>query len=134
MDWSKMKRVRNSIILISIVFSMLVGCSTATEESATDTTTAAEDTVAVLDEGAVDTPWGTFCATDDECEAPTDLCVMQPGAENGYCSIECPNAGADCTYTDWTCNVVGTCDAPLATWCGPPSEIDAGGGVLKACE
>ena len=59
---------------------------------------------------------------------------MQPGNTEGYCSIECPNAGADCTYEDWTCNVVGGCDAPMATWCGPPSEIEEGGGFVTACE
>jgi len=80
------------------------------------------------------TPWGATCATDADCAAPTDFCVVQPGNTEGYCSIECPNLGSDCTYEDWTCNIIGSCDAPMATWCGPPSEVAEGGGFVVACE
>ncbi|MEC8025643.1 MAG: hypothetical protein VX223_17055 [Myxococcota bacterium] len=80
-----------------------------------------------------DDAWGVICTEDTDCAAPTDLCVKQPGATEGYCSISCPNLGADCTYSDWTCNVVGECTSPLATWCGPPDEPEATGGVVKAC-
>lgn len=80
-----------------------------------------------------DDAWGVICTEDIDCAAPTDLCVKQPGATEGYCSISCPNLGADCTYSDWTCNVVGECTSPLATWCGPPDEPEATGGVVKAC-
>ena len=41
--------------------------------------------------------------------------------------------GSDCTYDDWTCNIIGTCDAPAATWCGPPEEIPDSDGFLIAC-
>ncbi|MBV72272.1 MAG: hypothetical protein CMH52_13185 [Myxococcales bacterium] len=59
---------------------------------------------------------------------------MQPGAAEGYCSIAC-GTNADCTYEDWTCNAVGGCgDNALAVWCGPPSEIEEGGGVLVECQ
>ena len=85
-------------------------------------------------EATEEVAWGALCTTEADCAEPTDFCVMQPGATEGYCSIECPNAGADCTFEDWTCNVVGTCDAPMATWCGPPEEIEEGGGVVVACE
>ncbi|MGB0590214.1 MAG: hypothetical protein ACPGU1_11085 [Myxococcota bacterium] len=95
---------------------------------------AGADDAAEETEDDAETPWGAVCATDADCAAPTDFCVMQPGATEGYCSIECPNLGADCTYEDWTCNIVGTCNAPMATWCGPPSEIEEGGGVVVACE
>ena len=80
-----------------------------------------------------DDAWGVVCTEDTDCAAPTDLCVKQPGAADGYCSISCPNLGADCTYSDWTCNVVGECTSPLATWCGPPDEPEATGGIVKAC-
>ena len=86
------------------------------------------------DSDTADVTWGAACTLDTDCEAPADLCVVQPGASEGYCSVECPNLGADCTYDDWTCNVVGTCDAPMATWCGPPSEVAEGGGFIVACE
>ncbi|MGB0590854.1 MAG: hypothetical protein ACPGU1_14330 [Myxococcota bacterium] len=81
-----------------------------------------------------DVTWGAVCTVDLDCDAPADLCVLQPGASEGYCSVACPNLGADCTYDDWTCNVVGTCEAPMATWCGPPSEVAEGGGFIVACE
>lgn len=77
--------------------------------------------------------WGAACTSDEDCGAPTDYCVVQPGAEEGYCTIRCPEGGADCTFDDWTCNIIGTCDAPAATWCGPPEEIDNSGGFLIAC-
>ena len=84
--------------------------------------------------GGETSAWGATCAADADCVTPTDLCVLQPGAESGYCSIACPNLGADCTYADWTCNVVGGCDAPLATWCGPADEPAQTGGIVVACE
>ena len=70
---------------------------------------------------------------DEDCAAPTDFCVKQPGATEGYCSVVC-GTNSDCTYADWTCNAVGGCDMPLAVWCGPPAEIEQGGGILTACE
>ncbi len=104
------------------------GIATAGEEASvqSDSETAAEETEA----------WGAVCLEDSDCAAPTSLCVINPtsGSSEGYCSILCPNAGADCTYGDWTCNVVGGCESPLATWCGPPEEVEQGGGVVTACE
>ena len=87
-------------------------------------------------EAAQDAPasWGATCLEDAECEAPTDYCVKQPGNDEGYCTVRCPNLGADCTFEDWTCNIVGTCAQPMATWCGPPEEVENGGGVVVACE
>jgi hypothetical protein len=90
-----------------------------------------DDTV---DDDTTDVTWGAVCTVDADCAAPADLCVLQPGDSEGYCSVECPNLGADCTYDDWTCNVIGTCEAPMATWCGPPSEVAEGGGFVVACE
>jgi len=101
----------------------------ATSDDATGDETPSDD--ATGDEA---TPWGATCATDADCAAPTDFCVVQPGNTEGYCSIECPNLGSDCTYEDWTCNIIGSCDAPMATWCGPPSEVAEGGGFVVACE
>ena len=96
-----------------------------------------EDSGASPDAAASDavTPWGTKCAADNDCLSPTDMCVIPvPGEATGYCSTECPNLGAGCTHADWTCNVVGPCESPVATWCGPPSEVDESGGFITACE
>ncbi len=86
------------------------------------------------DPGDEPATWGAQCREDAGCAAPTDYCVIQPGATEGYCTIRCPNLGSDCTFEDWTCNVIGACGAPAATWCGPPSEIEQSGGFLAACE
>ena len=85
-----------------------------------------------------DTGWGSECQGDDDCEGATNLCVknpMDPPETPGYCSIPCSST-SECEGSEmqWTCNVVGTCESPLATWCGPMSEIDDGMGVLVACE
>ncbi|MEC8024471.1 MAG: hypothetical protein VX223_11090, partial [Myxococcota bacterium] len=73
-----------------------------------------------------------LCTEDVDCTSPTNLCVMHPGASVGYCSIPCTN-DADCTFDDWTCNVVGSCESPLATWCGPADEPANSNGIIKAC-
>ncbi len=95
-----------------------------------DTTSAPESTSTPE---AEETPWGVECSEDTDCAAPTDYCVTQPGAEFGYCTIACLGGGSECTYDDWTCNVIGTCEAPAATWCGPPEEIPNSDGFLVAC-
>ena len=82
------------------------------------------------DEGA----WGATCFDDSWCYGAADMCIKQPGATQGYCSAPCPNLGSDCSYADWTCNVIGTCDAPAASWCGPPEEIEESDGFVIACE
>ena len=117
-------RLLNILLLSAMLATALVACGDDSDGSAEMTDTGGAD-----DEG----PWGVTCAADSDCAAPTDFCVKQPGMMEGYCSIVCAT-NADCTYTDWTCNAVGSCDSPLAIWCGPPSEIEDGGGVLSACE
>ena len=62
--------------------------------------------------------WNATCAENTDCEAPVSLCSKQPGQAEGYCSTPCTTT-ADCPYEDWTCNVIGGCESPLATWCGP---------------
>ena len=124
---------------LCLVFSAACDDDTSSAEPADNNAASAADTssgASAADAAASDaeTAWGTTCAEDGDCAAPTDLCVMQPGDTEGYCSIACPNLGADCTHADWTCNIIGTCDAPAATWCGPPSEVDEGGGFVVACE
>ena len=98
----------------------------ASAQPGSETTDAVEEAVA----------WGAVCRVNQDCAAPTNFCVIDPtsGSKEGYCSIQCPNAGADCTYDNWTCNVIGGCESPAATWCGPPEEVEQGGGVVTACE
>ena len=130
------------LMLLTLTFSLALstaacGDDAGTETPATDATSGdATGDETPSDDAAGDeaTPWGTTCTTEADCAAPTDFCVMQPGNTEGYCSIECPNLGSDCTYSDWTCNIIGSCDAPMATWCGPPSEVAEGGGFVVACE
>lgn len=81
--------------------------------------------------------WNSPCMSNDDCGADANFCVknpQDPPDQPGYCSIEC-SVSSECDGSElgWTCNVVGSCDSPLATWCGPESEIEAGMGVLVAC-
>ena len=104
------------------------------DDSTTESTDEdSESTDETSEEAGDEGNWGAVCVEDADCGAPTDLCVKQPGETEGYCSIECPNLGADCTYEDWTCNIIGSCLSPLATWCGPPDEPEQTGGVVVAC-
>ena len=81
--------------------------------------------------------WGDDCMTEDDCTGATTMCVkspIDPPDMPGYCSIPC-NTTSECSGSEmgWTCNVVGTCDSPSVTWCGPAGEIDDSGGFLTAC-
>ena len=81
--------------------------------------------------------WNSPCMSNDDCGTDANFCVknpQDPPDQPGYCSIEC-SVSSECDGSElgWTCNVVGSCDSPLATWCGPESEIEAGMGVLVAC-
>jgi hypothetical protein len=88
-------------------------------------------------EGTSDSEWGRECQSDTECEGETNLCVKNPTEPNGagYCSIPCSGT-SECEGSNmqWTCNVVGSCDMPLASWCGPMDEVEQGMGVVVACE
>ena len=77
--------------------------------------------------------WNATCAENTDCEAPVSLCSKQPGQAEGYCSTPCTTT-ADCPYEDWTCNVIGGCESPLATWCGPPAEAVDFAPVVSACD
>ena len=85
-----------------------------------------------------ETGWGGDCQEDADCSGATNLCVkspLNPPEMPGYCSIPC-SATPDCegSGAEWTCNVIGSCAEPIATWCGPASEIEVGMGVVQACE
>ncbi len=95
---------------------------------------------AVADSGGEDAPagsWGAVCTTDGECEAPTDYCVIQPGAPEGYCTLRCEGfaACADAPET-WTCNTLSFtgCEDFDTNWCGPNSELETFSGIVIACE
>ena len=77
--------------------------------------------------------WNKVCESDDDCEAPVGLCSKQPGATEGYCSVPCGTT-ADCPYGDWSCNVIGGCEMPAATWCGPRQETEDFAPIVTACE
>ena len=74
--------------------------------------------------------FGAICKSNKECAAPTNLCVIQPGFSEGYCSIVCAT-NSDCVKSGWTCNALGECKTPIAIWCGPAEEV---GGSLKMCK
>ena len=77
--------------------------------------------------------WNAVCADDSDCAAPINLCSKAPGAAEGYCSKACATT-ADCPYGDWSCNVIGGCEMPAASWCGPREEIEAFAGIVTACD
>ena len=141
----------NAIVLgltVSMTLFGMVGCgedaettdSTETaDETNTDGTTdgTTDDTTDDTTDGTeVSENWGAYCTADSDCGAPTDFCIKQPGASDGYCSIQCASnqvcydAGAD-TAT-WTCNAVFSCLIASQTWCGPSTEI--GQGPVIECE
>ena len=105
---------------------------TTDETDTTDETTTPTDTT----EETGTEIWGALCASESDCASPTDICVMQPGASEGYCSIQCEanqicyDAGAP--DTSWTCNAVFSCTIASQTWCGPTSEV--GQGPIIECE
>ena len=98
---------------------------TTAGESTADETAAAGTDADESEEGSV---WGVVCRVDQECTAPTNFCVKQPGQEEGYCTYACTN-NAQCTEleapSDWSCNTLGFagCDDIPSNWCGPVQEI-----------
>lgn len=78
--------------------------------------------------------WNQTCAESSDCADPVGLCSKAPGQAEGYCSTTCATT-ADCPYgEDWSCNIIGTCDAPAATWCGPREETVTNAGIVIACD
>ena len=83
-------------------------------------------------------PWGDVCQESSDCEAPTDFCVKQPGAPEGYCTYACNN-NAHCSELNapetWSCNTLSFsgCEDIPSNWCGPASELTDFPGVLIEC-
>ena len=108
---------------------------TAAGETAAGETAAGETAAGAPEE---ETPWGVVCRESQECAAPTDFCVKQPGEEEGYCTYACTN-NAQCTDleapSDWSCNTLdfAGCDDIPSNWCGPVQEILDFPGVLIEC-
>ena len=88
-----------------------------------------DETNAVNEDG-----WNQICAETSDCTGVTNVCSKAPGEAEGYCSTTCATT-ADCPYgEDWSCNIIGTCDAPAATWCGPREETVTNAGIVIACD
>ena len=114
-----------------------------TADATTDTADAGVDSSDVPSDEGSDSegvslaPWNDVCASDEECTAPTDYCVTQPGAPEGYCTIHCEGLSA-CAEgpTGWTCNTISFagCEDVSTNWCGPSSELETFEGVVVACE
>ena len=131
-------RTLTFILTLTLGTSLLLwGCGEEEEES-----TAAADMASGGGEGgsggaapAGDGSWGSSCEGDDNCMGESDYCVLNPMVEGpGYCSRECTQE-SDCAGAEmgWTCNVIGGCESPIVTWCGPASEVEENPGVLTAC-
>ena len=139
-----MKHYITHILWISLFFTL-----SACGDEETDTTT---NTSEVASESMNDTmseaagaessemstgtgSWGDECSTNNDCSAESPLCVINPMVgPPGYCSKPCTST-TQCvdTLDGWTCNIIGQCDSPTVSWCGPNEEIAEGGGVLIEC-
>jgi hypothetical protein len=127
-------KILSITILILCVSLGFWGCGEEEDTGTAGSEYAGADTVGNSNESST---WNAPCISDDDCSDETTLCVkspQNPPEQHGYCSIPC-SVSSECDGSDlgWTCNVVGGCENPLATWCGPESEIEVGGGVLTAC-
>ena len=116
------------------------GTETAAGETAAGETAAGETAAGetAAGEPESESPWGAVCRESQECAAPTDFCVKQPGEEEGYCTYACTN-NAQCTDleapSDWSCNTLdfAGCEDIPSNWCGPVQEILDFPGVLIEC-
>ena len=80
--------------------------------------------------------WNKGCTTNADCSDGTDFCAKQPGETDGYCTIHCTSTSVcldSGSPAEWTCNAL-SCEVEDFTWCGPPSEIEEAGGILKECK
>ena len=126
-----------SVLLILALFSLgtLFSACGEDEGDSGSESTAGETATGEPEE---DSPWGMVCRESEECAAPTDFCVKQPGEEEGYCTYACTN-NAQCTDleapSDWSCNTLGFagCEDIPSNWCGPVQEITDFAGVLIEC-
>ena len=115
----------NKFVLLLGAVAMLWACG---DES--DSSMATDGDASLTGE---ESGWNKVCESDDDCDAPVGLCSKQPGATEGYCSVPCGTT-ADCPYGDWSCNVIGGCEMPAATWCGPRQETEDFAPIVTACE
>ncbi len=108
----------------------------STQDSGADADTGADAAVEAGLPDVSSSPWFDICTTDEECAAPTDYCVTQPGAPEGYCTIRCEGLDACSDSPGWTCNTVSFagCDDVSTNWCGPLDELETFAGVIIACE
>ena len=148
----KVMRIKQfmSALLVLALFSLgtlFSACGDGDDETDSGSETAAGETTAgetaagetpSAGEPEEESPWGVVCRVDQECTAPTDFCVKQPGEEEGYCTYACTN-NAQCTEleapSDWSCNTLdfSGCETVSSNWCGPVQEILDFPGVLIEC-
>ena len=132
-----MKHSMRSILALTILAALSLGCGD--EESSGDETMAGEAGAqggaeeAQGGEAGATEGWNAVCAEPSDCAEPTTFCAKQPGEAEGYCSTPCSTT-ADCPYGEWSCNVIGPCEQPAATWCGPREETEMFAGIISACD
>ena len=108
-----------TLLTVALMAVLAIGCGD--EDTDNTVNTASED------------GWNAVCAESADCTDATNFCALQPGAAEGYCSIPCTTT-ADCPYGEWSCNVIGSCESPAATWCGPREEVEMFAGIISACD
>ena len=128
---------KNALLLLSL--TLLFGLSACGEEESEESPSMM---MSEADMGAGaggvevgDGSWNAVCESDDDCAGDSPYCVLNPMTPGpGYCSVEC-RSSTECTGAemDWTCNVIGGCENPVVTWCGPQSEVEENAPVLVAC-
>ena len=111
--------MKNVLLLMGLLAFVLHGCG---DEDSTESTQLTGD----------EPGWNKTCMSDDDCDEDVGLCSKQPGAETGYCSIPCSTT-SECPYGEWTCNVIGGCESPAATWCGPSQETQDFAPIVTEC-
>ena len=118
-------------LTIALMAALALGCG---DEDSNETVNAgAGDEGGTAGETASENGWNAVCAESADCAEPTNFCAKQPGEDEGYCTIPCETT-ADCPYGEWSCNVIGGCAAPAATWCGPRAEVEMFTGIIEACD
>ena len=134
-----MRNLTKDLVIIALLAALALGCGD--EDNTDDMNTNGEagaageggEGGAAGSEDTNEDGWNATCAENTDCSGATDFCAKQPGAAEGYCTIPCSTT-SDCPYGEWSCNVIGGCDAPAATWCGPREEVETFAGIITACD
>jgi hypothetical protein len=128
-----MNNSTKTLLIVALMAVLTIGCG---DEDSNATENAGGEAGAMggaAGEAAPEEGWNAVCEESSDCADPTNFCAKQPGDPEGYCSIPCTTT-ADCPYGDWSCNVIGGCAEPIATWCGPREEEVTFAGIITACD